>query len=164
MDPLPAINTGDSHNFSGHFGQFDSLLKLLLRVETIQGPLIRALIFTMVTLVTESQYLNSNDTSSTESDSFEIAMKIFNHIRWCDVIFQPVEVIETLLDSLAVLPKDLRIEVISTLPSLSSDVMREDIVVSLLTFLDCQPGIKSKYVSRSYSYTYMYIVVNIWFV
>lgn len=135
MNPLESSsrNSVDQSSISGHFGHFDSFLKLLLRVETIQTSVIGSLLQVMIAK------LNG---AVADEGSFAISMKIFNHIRWCDVIFRPADVIRTILEAIPNFPREMKIESISTLPSLIYDHGRDALVIELLEMLDTCPGKK----------------------
>ena len=56
------------------------------------------------------------------------------------LIFKTAFVVNEIFDIFLAVPKELRIEVISTLPSLTSDKMRDGIVEKLLDILSGNPG------------------------
>lgn len=73
----------------------DTILRILMRIETIQQPLVRLLIDQMITLSSEM-----NDDNFQELNLF--ILQIFDHIRWCDVIFDSAMVVASLLESVQV--------------------------------------------------------------
>ena len=75
------------------FGQSNSLIKLLLRLECFQGDLIEVLIQKMLVYATPA------DNNTVENS---ISVKIFNHIRWCDYIFDHRKLLELLMEAIEV--------------------------------------------------------------
>lgn len=84
-------STSDANNW---YGQADTLLKLLLRIQALQESVIEILLGKI--LVSASESTEHDDTSE------GLAMQILNHIRWCDVLFDPESVVNVLLEGLQV--------------------------------------------------------------
>jgi hypothetical protein len=79
------------------YGQGDTLLKLLLRIQALQIPLIQLLFMKILELATEHP-------ESLEDESYQnFQFKILNHIRWCEVLYDAETVINIMLDSIQVL-------------------------------------------------------------
>ena len=91
MSPIMIVDEtkhASSPSFNAFFGQDDTFLKLLLRLPVIQTTLIEFLIQRMMVL---------SENESEQLDSSHPALKLLNHIRWCDVIYQPKTVVELLM-------------------------------------------------------------------
>ena len=147
MKPLRSqldIHQAGSH--ANHFGP-DSFLKLLLRVESIQTSLLGFIMNSMVSrtarqhqsdaAVATSHRINS---INRHTPNIEFEIKLFNHIRWCDVIYNPTQLTSKLLEYLNLFPPSLRIEIISTLPSLVTERNKESLVDSLLQSVESSTG------------------------
>lgn len=92
MSPIVIVDEEkqfSSPSFNAFFGQDDTFLKLILRLPTIQLKLMEFLIQRMIELSPESQ--------TSAIDSSHPALRLLNHIRWCDVIYQPKNIVECLM-------------------------------------------------------------------
>ena len=118
------------------FGQSDTFLKLCLLNSLIQQELMTIVIERMVMLAQASGSSSSNSNrdggTGIQADSAHPAMKLLNHLRWCDVIYDPKQLIERLMEPLSILPKPFQIEIISSLPSLTSEKDSHDELVRQL--------------------------------
>ena len=106
--------SNNNHITDVHFGQSDTFIKLLLRIQALQEPLMGYLIEKMIELSTNTSF----------SENFDMAhasTKILNHIRWCDIIYDSKSLLDKLMESVPILPRSLQIELISSLPGLASD-------------------------------------------
>jgi hypothetical protein len=98
------------------YHQNETLLRLLMRLESIQQPLVRLLIETMISVSSLTyETIRDEDESSIMShhrqhqggrggaeESIHFQLQILNHIRWCDVIFDSSLVVTSLLESVQV--------------------------------------------------------------
>jgi Fanconi anaemia protein FancD2 nuclease len=113
---LPSDSHSNSHSYGmrqqhAHFGisRGDSLLRLLLRVQSTQSALLRLLTQKLV------QY------SLKEVDKEEdrgVAMGVLNNIRYCETVYSPRHLLLLLVDALKILPEKIQVEVISALPGI----------------------------------------------
>lgn len=87
-------NNNEINNF---YGQNETLIRLLMKNNIIQEKLIQLLINKMISLSSD----NNNDNNKNNNKG-ELELLILNHIRWCDVIYQPSTVITLLLESVPV--------------------------------------------------------------
>ncbi len=81
------------------YGQTDTFLKLLLRMETLQDRVIEILLGKMLLLAGADERIHQ---SHTRSDNERLTIQIFNHIRWCELLCSPERVVQTLLESVQV--------------------------------------------------------------
>ena len=123
-----------------HFGQSDTFLKLLLRVESIQTSLLEFIMNSMVSRTSRKHQTEAELATSISTPNIEFEIKLFNHIRWCDVIYNPTQLTSKLLEYLNLFPPSLRIEIISTLPSLVTERNKESLVDSLLQSVESSTG------------------------
>lgn len=115
------------------YGQTDTLLKLLLRIEPLQDPIIEVLLGKMLLLVSEHE-------GSSEQE--RLATQIFNHIRWCEYLFSPEFVVKTCLESLPVLPSSLQIEIIISIPAiLTASSLSKELLDELLGLAQGSPAL-----------------------
>lgn len=85
------------------YGQTDTFLKLLLRIETVQETAIEMLLGKMLLLIGEDVGENGTpDQGQGQSEHERLATQIFNHIRWCELLVSPERVVKTCLESLLV--------------------------------------------------------------
>jgi hypothetical protein len=88
-----------SQSMNSFYNPNDTILRILMRIETIQQPLVRLLIDKMITLSSEM-----NDEDDNYQELYHFILQIFNHIRWCDdVIFDSAMVVTSLLESVQVM-------------------------------------------------------------
>ena len=146
---VPLEEQGHTHTHTSHaehrlYGQSDTFLKLILRIESIQDPLIEVLLGKMLLLTGDDvgEVRNSNAQSQVPSENERLATQIFNHIRWCELLFSPEKVVKTCIESLLVLPTSLQIEVIISIPAiLTASVISEDLLGDLLGLAQGTPSL-----------------------
>lgn len=96
-------NSTDFSNHSGSmYGQAETLLRMLLRVQAIQAPLIRLLLDKMLAIVVEAPFDDDNIMTDQCEVVMSRALKILNHIRWCEVIYDSSALISLLLETVHV--------------------------------------------------------------
>ena len=95
-------NPQEVDNAGGIYGQSDTFLKLLLRIEALQDTVIEMLLGKMLLLAGEISPLADNATRSNVCKQERVITKIFNHIRWCEYLFSPEKVVKISLESLQV--------------------------------------------------------------
>ena len=82
---------------------------------------------------------NKND-----DDSIQIALQVLNHLRYCDVIYEPKELMTFLLrDAIPQLPlaPTLQVEIISGIPALCPDSGKDDAIKLFLGIIDTYPDL-----------------------
>ena len=86
MDTVPQTSG------SAYFGQEDTFLKLMLRLPSVQPSL-------MIILIEKIMELAANDDISQgrSLDSGHPALRLLNHIRWCDIIYDPKAIVESFM-------------------------------------------------------------------
>jgi hypothetical protein len=86
------------------YGQTDTFLKLLLRIEALQDTAIELLLGKMLILLGDVPVADdgSQAPSRQQTEQERLATQIFNHIRWCEFLFSPETVVKTCLESLLV--------------------------------------------------------------
>jgi hypothetical protein len=89
------MNFEGTHLTNNFYHQNETLVRLLMRLESIQQPLVRLLIDSMISF-------SSEITENESSLSHHLQLQILNHIRWCDVIFDSSLVVTSLLESVQV--------------------------------------------------------------
>lgn len=129
----------------GGFYQTITMMKILLKVNIIQfqNEMIDILIYIIIIISNES--VQERDYNKKESLR-NIAMNIFNHIRWNDIILDPCYVVEKLMNELAPslsMDQSFQIEVISSLPALLPESDHEQLVQSLLDMVRSNPDLVS---------------------
>jgi hypothetical protein len=122
-------------NNSTALGQSDTLLKLLSRIQLLQDILVQILVGKMLHLACDISSKTDNDIAS-----YNVELQILNHIRWCEVLYNPYHVINLLLEAVHVLPSCLQIEIISSLPGLSTDAITGKIIEELQLIAESTPG------------------------
>jgi hypothetical protein len=107
-----------------YIGQGDSFLKLLLRIQSIQFKVMSLLIQKLVQCSTmdvenhaenEAEMETSNTHKNGDSD---FSSSIINHIRFCEIIFQPRNLLELIMESISILSYSIQVEIISALPGM----------------------------------------------
>lgn len=145
MQPIRIVDQDNMKETLDRYNDHD-LLKLLLRIECIQSDLIHLLFQAIVnkfTLIDQStQSSNQNRYKINENLRYS-ALNIFNRIRWCDVIYEPLIVIDTLITSVMPILNDesFKIEVVSTLPSICPDSRHSNLAENLIEFLTVDPSL-----------------------
>ncbi len=123
-------------------------MKLCLLNPLIQVKLMTIIIERMVILAqtslsssSSSSSMSSNNHNSIYADSAHPAMKLLNHLRWCDVIYDPKHLINSLLEPISILPKPFQIEIISSLPSLipEKDTNHYELIKQLQELMETFP-------------------------
>jgi hypothetical protein len=87
-----------------------------------------------------SSFNNGGNQGGGSRRKMAVALNILNHIRWCEVHYNPRAVLTLLLDTVEVLPKSLQIDVISALPAVASDRDHPGMVERLLEIMESQTG------------------------
>ena len=141
---------------SALFGQQETFLKLLLSIEAIQPEIFECLVQRLILFDQEAFYA-INDAQipsqhSTRTGPMIVSSKreklqrwtalILNHMRWCEQIYHPEDLIKQLATALPAMNNIATIiDMISVLPALVSDEAKtEELVVrSLLAALDERP-------------------------
>ena len=116
MAPMTTLAT---HSVIAALGQAeDTLLRILLRTKCIQGAVIEAVIDRMLALCVDgaaesaplkspyhqdsNQDLAESDETCGDGSNKELSVLCFNHLRWCDNIQHPEDLLGTLLEALQV--------------------------------------------------------------
>lgn len=114
-----------SQHSRNHTVSDDTLLKLLLRISKLQKRLLVFLVGKMMDMSSDDNLFediapsNSNiNNLSQRSLARQQVLMIFNLIRWCDVIYDPLPLLHILVQSLEMVPKWLQIEMVTALPLL----------------------------------------------
>jgi hypothetical protein len=102
MEPMRTDSSDVSDHSSTLYGQAETLLRILLRVQAIQAPLIRLLIDKMLAVVLEAPFGEENYMTEECEVAMSRAIRILNHIRWCEVIFDSSALISLLLETVHV--------------------------------------------------------------
>lgn len=124
----PAAHSSTSSHFQ------DTFIKLLLRVEKLQMPLFEFLVDRIIYYAMQQSTDIGNRGQQSfptrgkdEQDSYyqsgsDLAVTILKCIRWVDVTFNPTHLLELLTRdaTLLSLPNSIQIEIITSLPGLSS--------------------------------------------
>ena len=124
----------NSQTATSFFGQADTFLKLSLLNPALQGELITFLVEKMVLLVQveeEGDHSVGNASVVPTFDSSHPAIKVLNHLRWCDVIYNPRLLVESLMDAVTIFPRPIQIEIISSLPGLAADKDQHELLEKL---------------------------------
>lgn len=127
---LKPMDTQQSIEHGHWLASNDTLVKFLLRIEPLQLPLIRCLLGLLVSHASDQH----------------IPILILNHIRWCELIYDPNTVVLLFLEILPILSVHaLQMEMIMSLPSIAvetlySDDMSEKIITQLQSVADATPG------------------------
>lgn len=103
----------------------------MLRIESIQTALFSIIVQHVLVLKLAE---NPNDNIKS------MLISVFNHVRWCESIFEPNSLIECIINAIPLLPEYFQIEAISTLPSIAVDSQDTALVERLLDFIDSFPG------------------------
>ncbi|ETV96860.1 hypothetical protein H310_10144 [Aphanomyces invadans] len=106
------------------FSEKDSFMRILLRNETIQTPLVNLLMELLSELAQKaSEEVVGAGASITNSvmPSSGLCSLILRHIRWIECVFDPSALTEKLLTSLSTYPLFLQKDIIHILPELVSD-------------------------------------------
>ena len=72
------------------------------------------------------------DSEGGTSPGHALCIQCLNHLKWCDDVQDPAQLLSLLLDATQVLPKSLQIELISALPGLSPEECQDDAVGRLV--------------------------------
>jgi hypothetical protein len=118
----------------------DTLLKLLLRVKVTQTACLEIIVERVLGLSAEAE---ADTESSAPSPSpapapsaaahkLSLCVQCLNHVKWCDSVQQPEQLLSLLLDAVQVLPLPLQIEVVSALPGISPDRSHDQLVDQLV--------------------------------
>ncbi|KAJ1810321.1 Fanconi anemia group D2 protein, partial [Coemansia sp. RSA 2599] len=116
LDPVTMASAEDAS--SAHPGmslaQPESLIRLMLGVDSLQPRLIRTLLEKFPEFIGDEgakEHLGETKTS----------IKILRQLRWLDYIVDSSELTEKLLETLGFVPPDMQSEIISALPDIISD-------------------------------------------
>ena len=109
-----------------HFGisRGDSLLRLLLRVQSTQSALLRLLTQKLVQYSLKDAEKGGEKEGEIggekegEIGDLGIAMGVLNNIRYCEIVYSPRYLLLLLVDALKILPEKMQVEVISALPGI----------------------------------------------
>lgn len=88
---LEELGPQEVEKMNNMYGQTDTFLKLLLRIEALQDSAIETLLGKMLWLMGEVPVASSQGSNShsqilrQQSEQERLATQIFNHIRWCEV-------------------------------------------------------------------------------
>lgn len=112
-----------------YIGQGDSFLKLLLRIQSIQSQLMNLLMQKLVEcsfVEAEKNLQNGTETSTSDSNmkknsDSNFSSIIINHIRYCETIFQPRNLLTLIMDTISILSYSIQVEIISALPGMSNE-------------------------------------------
>ena len=124
------VGDGDAFEFDNMlnlFGQNETFLKICLLEEPVQAELMAIIIERMIMLAQ-----SSSGSDGICVDSAHPAMKLLNHLRWCDVIYDPKQLVDRLMEPVTILPTPFQIEIISSLPGLVADTDDQNQLVSAL--------------------------------
>ena len=102
MEPIRASATSAPHRGGSMYGQTDTLLRMLLRIQSIQTALVHILMDKMIEVALQRSSGDPEDEAQTELADTDTSMQILNHIRWCDVIFDSTSLIHLFLDNVQV--------------------------------------------------------------
>jgi len=126
------------------YGQTDTFLKLLLRIEALQDTAIEIMLGKILLLMVheEPSPEGSSLQAQKQSEQERQATQIFNHIRWCEYLFSPESVVKTCLESLLVLPTSLQIEIIISIPAiLTASSISDELLSDLLSIAQGTPDL-----------------------
>ena len=171
LQPLQYVDnsgsSGHAHEHS-HFGQAESLLRLLLNAERLQHPLFEA---ALKQLLDDANYIaqlglagvaTQQATASQCEGNSQLGMRrdrahgrdtadallargkrLLDHVRWCDCVFDSRRLLETIFDVMQSLPPERRCDLIVALPGLASDKPEDQtlVVKTLLEMLDEGPDV-----------------------
>lgn len=90
---LNMINNQQHNQMINLYNENNTLLSLLMRIKIIQNKVIEIIIDKII-------QLSSDGNENREMN--ELIIKILNHIRWCDVVYDPSKAINLLLGSVPV--------------------------------------------------------------
>ena len=132
----PSTSTSTSHVGANFLGRSPSLLKMLLNVQSIQSALMVCLVELLLEVCDDGGGGADGDGGGGGGhgggfDSGHLAMRVLNHIRWCDVIYDGGPLLQAFFSVLPALPHALQVEVVTSLPIVTVDAMHSGIVSQL---------------------------------
>jgi hypothetical protein len=110
---------------------------MLLNVQSIQSVLMVCLVELLLEVCSDDGDGEGDGDSGGSGghggsfDSDHLAMRVLNHIRWCDVIYDGRPLLDAFFGVLPALPHALQVEVVTSLPIITVDAMHSDIVLQL---------------------------------
>lgn len=134
-----------------YIGQGDSFLKLLLRIQSIQSKVMSLLIQKLVqcsTVDVENHVENEAEKETSNAHIYgdsDFSSSVINHIRFCEIIFQPRNLLDLIMESISILSYSIQVEIVSALPGMKFICM----YISVYLYMN-------SYVCK-YVYLYMYI-------
>ena len=133
----------------------DSLLRILLGAPSIQRHILDRLVDALMRISSsepeDEKDERFNVCSQQVMTSDQLCVCILNHIKWCESITEPRELVLSLQEIVAsqALPRWLQLEIVSALPAMSPDRYHEELAMQLLHIADSVPGERLMSVCRS---------------
>ncbi|XP_077307692.1 Fanconi anemia group D2 protein [Lithobates pipiens] len=123
---LPCGRSNKEEEGNPAFSSFhDSLIKILLGNETLQGPLINLLF----EKIPEFLY------DSVGSDGISIPRLIINQLKWLDLVVSSKDLTSKIMQLVVVSPADVQQHIISSLPEILEDSEHNDVAKELSSLL-----------------------------
>jgi hypothetical protein len=101
----------------------DTLLHVLLRLRLLQLCALAAAVDALLALSSQQQQhlqqRGETEGGAVGSRDYQICLRVLGHIRWCEAVFEPWDVLSALMQAAQALPPPLQIEVIALVPGLS---------------------------------------------
>ena len=93
---IPSVG-GSSNVFGGNSSNGESLLKVLFRVKITQSKVIQIIIDKALSI---AAIIENDDTINNQR--IPICIQLLNHVKWCDNIQSPDDVLKMLLETVPV--------------------------------------------------------------
>ncbi|KAM5148348.1 Fanconi anemia group D2 protein [Mantella aurantiaca] len=123
---LPCGRSNKEEEGNPVFSSFhDSLIKILLGIETLQGPLINLLFEKMPEFLYDSL----------GSDGISIPRLIINQLKWLDLVVSSKDLTCKVMQLVVVSPADVQQHIISSLPEILEDSEHNDVAKELSSLL-----------------------------
>ncbi|KAJ2635418.1 Fanconi anemia group D2 protein [Coemansia sp. RSA 1286] len=116
LDPVSVASTDDTLSHPGlSLAQPESLVRLILGIDTLQPRLIRTLLEKL------PEFIGDEEEAKEHLGETKTWVKVLRQLRWLDYIVDSSELTEKLLEALGFVPPDMQSEIIAALPDIVSD-------------------------------------------
>ena len=132
----PWVSTREGGAARSFYAQQDTLIKLLLGVDSIQTQLLELLVGKMAE---HAEDMGDGEGGGAASDG--VPRLCLNQVRWLDRVKDCPKLVGALLEVMQLLQPDMQREIIECFPEIIDDRQHDDVVQSLLEQMDSDQGL-----------------------